>query len=124
MLLVQKFLNFPILLWSMDSHYLILGHCHVSKLSFASYCMATKHQYMFHFYFTVKVKWPNGLTCLPKLLFIFPKTEITTNDIGNEKGDYAFIYMYISNMYTILLYSRVHSVAQIFYLQVIISILI
>lgn len=86
--------------------------------------VAAKHQYMFHFYFTVKVKRPNGVTCLPKLLFIFPKTEITTNDIGNEKGDCAFIYMYISNMYTILLYSRVHSVAQIFYLQVIISILI
>lgn len=65
---------------------------------------------MFYFYFIVKVKWFNGLICLLKFLFIFFKIEIIINDIGNEKGDYVFIYMYILNMYIILLYFLVYFV--------------
>lgn len=72
----------------MADYYLISRHRCVSKLSFASCCIAIKHLYMFHFYFTVKVKRANGLIYLPKFLFIFPVTEVTTNDIGNlKKGD-------------------------------------
>lgn len=104
----------------MDSHYLILTRTLPCKQVIICQLL---HGYKTSIYVSLLFH-RKGLTCLPKLLFIFPKTEITTNDIGNEKGDYAFIYLYISNMYTILLYSRVHSVAQIFYLQVIISILI